>query len=247
MVSRIASSLLGTLRTRSDVPMVHFGSAAITAGDLADRIERLASGLRSQGGHQRIGIAMETSPDALAFFIASLMVARETLVLDPAWPDATIAHVAEKSRLDVLVADGNTSHPGAVGVDALAADSGAVFPATGDTFEPVFTVFTSGSTGMPKGCRRSETSWLRSFEADGALADIDGARHGDRSGQSGAFAVSLCGGSRPLGRLRDSAFRPFPPGQDSGLSRPVRRLRHVRGADPVERAVHGGREPASRA
>lgn len=177
MASRIAASILENLRARPDAPVLHFGPETLKAGDLADRIERLARGLTSLDRHGRIGIAMETAPDTLALFIASLLVARETFVLDPAWPGPTIAHVAASTGLDVIVAETDSTPVGAVGAETLAVTGAGARPpflVDGDAAEPLFTLFTSGSTGMPKGCRRSETSWLKSFEADRDLADIEG-------------------------------------------------------------------------
>ncbi|MBO6640166.1 MAG: acyl--CoA ligase [Roseitalea sp.] len=177
MASRIAASVLEALRVRPDATIVHFGSSAISAGDLADRIERLARGLRSLDHNQRIGILMGTAPDTLALFIASLMVARETFVLDPSWPEATITRVADETRIDAVIAETNGGPVGTLGADALArmaADGGPSPCLDDERAEPVFTLFTSGSTGTPKGCRRTKTSWLNSFKADRALADIEG-------------------------------------------------------------------------
>ncbi|MCR9121108.1 MAG: acyl--CoA ligase [Phyllobacteriaceae bacterium] len=177
MASRIAASILENLHARADAPVLHFGTTTISAGDLAHRIERMAYGLKSLDRHGRIGIAMETAPDTLALFIASLMVARETFVLDPAWPEATIAHVAASTGLDVIIAETAGNPVGAVRAETLAsmgADPHLPHSLDEDAAEPLFTLFTSGSTGMPKGCRRSETSWLKSFEADRDLADIEG-------------------------------------------------------------------------
>jgi len=177
MASRIALSILRSLRARPDAPALHFGTTTIRAGDLAGRIERLAHGLRSLDRHGRIGIAMETAPDTLALFIASLLVARETFVLDPSWPEATIAHVAARTGLDVIVAGTDGAPAGAVGAETLARMGNGAHPSFSvdeDAAEPLFTLFTSGSTGTPKGCRRSEASWLTSFAADRALADIEG-------------------------------------------------------------------------
>ncbi|WP_306048545.1 class I adenylate-forming enzyme family protein [Oceaniradius stylonematis] len=177
MASRIALSILEHLRTRPGAPVLHFGTGTISAGDLADRIDRLSRGLRSLDRHGRIGIAMEAAPDTLALFIASLIAARETFVLDPSWPEATIAQVTASTGLDAVVAQMDAAPAGAIGAETLArmgADAQVPFSMDEDAAEPLFTLFTSGSTGMPKGCRRTETSWLRSFEADRALADLEG-------------------------------------------------------------------------
>lgn len=117
-----------------------------------------------------VALLMAPSPHFLARFQAAARLGREAQVLDPAWPAATVADVVAALRPAVVYADRPT--PGAVLLDTrrpidtafASRDRGGRTPPA--PASPFYVGFTSGSTGSPKGYRRSHRSWTESFAAD---------------------------------------------------------------------------------
>lgn len=144
-------------------------------------VHRLAAHLAASVPDGRpIALHLPNSPVLVLLFLAAVRAGREAQVLDPAWPGPLLDRVlAELSQPALFTADaGPASRPEARRVDAswsLSAVADALgAPATGHALvEPppdssFYVGFTSGSTGMPKGYRRTHRSWLDGFVGDDA-------------------------------------------------------------------------------
>ena len=185
MSSLIVEKIAEKLREQQNRPVISFQEHQITAGAFWSMIVKSADMLRQSGNSKKIAISLATSPEALAIFLAGLIVAEETGYFDPCWSSSVTQRVTDLfgaqflidatwSQLD-LIAHSNQidRHPEAM--------------PTGQALS-TFTCFTSGSTGLPKGCRRSEQSWINSFHADREFTNITPA---DWVVVPGQFAHSL--------------------------------------------------------
>jgi long-chain acyl-CoA synthetase len=173
MSSEIVARIKHHLSSNPERPILFAGQEVLTAGAFLAQIEEMEARLRDEGALAQIALALSTSVESLVLFIAALNVARNTIYFDPNWPTETQQRILNFVQPDLLIDQkGWTSLEG-----------GEV--PEGDAH---YTCFTSGSTGLPKGCLRHESSWLASFEADQPFSEI--------SAQStilvaGSFAHSL--------------------------------------------------------
>ncbi len=164
---------------RPDAVALSFETDRITWAELDQAVGRLAAHLAAvvpDGG----GVALDlpNCPALALLFLAAVHAGREVQVLDPAWPAPTTRAVLDRLA-PALVATADPSR--AADRPALAVDPGAAFatvadlagapagraaPAALGASRPFYVGFTSGSTGLPKGIRRSQQSWLDSFAGD---------------------------------------------------------------------------------
>ncbi|TDQ62028.1 acyl-CoA synthetase (AMP-forming)/AMP-acid ligase II [Maritalea mobilis] len=157
MSSEIVSRIKHHLSSDPARPTMFAGQEVLTASALLAQIEAAEARLRDEGALAQIALALPTSVEALVLFIAALKVARNTIYFDPNWPAETKQRILNFVQPDLLIDQvGWTSLPGGEAPE-------------GDAH---YTCFTSGSTGLPKGCLRHESSWLASFEADQPFSDI---------------------------------------------------------------------------
>ena len=145
---------------RPEQPALSCPGGALTYGELADRAQHLAAGLRAAGVGRgdRVGLCLDWTPDLLAAVIGAWEAGAAYVPLDPSLPRARLAAIVEQARPVALVA---ASHwqgalPGAAAPVYTPAelearcDSGFV----DDTVVPAdlaYVMFTSGTSGQPKG------------------------------------------------------------------------------------------------
>ncbi|QRM33138.1 AMP-binding protein [Microvirga sp. VF16] len=148
---------------------------ALTYAQLEDCVSRLAASLSQEPAG---GIALHL-PNGLPLALLSLAAARagrEAQILDPDWPAAMTQRVLTSLRpARVFTSDPRVTADQAVLMDPSASpqtlSASLVPPCPGavpktDPGTAFYVGFTSGSTGEPKGYRRSHRSWLESFKGD---------------------------------------------------------------------------------
>lgn len=174
-MAQIADRIKRKLSESSDKPIVYFGHETITGGAFSNQIEEFEQKLRSFEKRDCIAINLETSPTALALFIASLSVASNTAVLDTNWPSRDVEITLDSIGANLLVEADEKRSPHSNDQRAMFSELDNqpthIFegqPKSG----PKYTCFTSGTTGTPKGCVRSEETWIASFNADQSFAQI---------------------------------------------------------------------------
>lgn len=135
-------------------------AALICDGDVLDRatlVARIGHLAREIGARTRPGdgVALDigNSPLLVEMFLACAVSGRQALVYDTGWP------APYRQAIDAALSPALT-----VSEDWPAGEAVA-FPAPPSPDTPFYVGFTSGSTGLPKGYRRTHKSWIDSFTA----------------------------------------------------------------------------------
>ncbi|GGN53884.1 hypothetical protein GCM10011579_012500 [Streptomyces albiflavescens] len=136
--------------------LVHDGTTT-TYGELRDRAERLAAGLRTAGVRpgDRVGICLERSADLVVSMLAVLKAGAAYVPMDPAHPEERLDRTARDADVRLVVRD-TAPYLGATRLDA---------PCGGTPQDPAYVIHTSGSTGRPKGVVVPHTNVLALLDA----------------------------------------------------------------------------------
>jgi amino acid adenylation domain-containing protein len=161
---------------RPDAVAVTDGSACLRYGTLVERAGRLAGVLRLHGVGPEVlvGVCVDRSADLVVALLAVLTAGGAYLPLDPAHPDARLAHLA--SQADVLLAAPATATRLAGPFVVL--DDWAIRPArspsSGRTVPDnlAYVIHTSGSTGTPNGVLVTHTNVVRLLASCRPLFDV---------------------------------------------------------------------------
>ena len=144
------------------------GEARVTYAELARRTEHVAALLRRAGVGRGdfVGILEERGIDFLVGILAVLRAGGAYLPLDPTYPEGRIRHMLADSGVSVLLTRSGvaSAFAGAIAsspelattlcFDALPdapADDDATAPGRTHPGDPAYMLYTSGSTGLPKG------------------------------------------------------------------------------------------------
>jgi len=156
-----------------DRPAVAFGEISLSYRELNDRANRIASVILSsgpvKGGY--VGICLERSTDLMAAILAVLKTGAAYVPFDVEYPAERLQYMASLSRIPVMITsstlqqrlpEGNYR---VVNVDDIANDTTSVNPdsETGPD-AAAYVLFTSGSTGQPKGCLLEHHSLLNRLQ-----------------------------------------------------------------------------------
>lgn len=155
---------------RRDQPLILHDGVSVSYGVFLDRAIRLLNHLVQQGARHgdRIVIGLENRPEYLELMLA---LALGGMTACPVDPDITVAQL-NKTRQVVSAAMSITSY------DQLAYSLDNSLPdcvAQGDMDQPFLVVFSSGTTGAPKGIVQSLGNF---FAAAGAFASAVGQQPG---------------------------------------------------------------------
>jgi len=161
---------------RPDAPALCFRGATVTYAQLQERSDRLAAQLRAHGVGPGCAVAMalERSPVAIVAVLAILKAGGCYLPVDAGHPPARLAFMLQDAGATlVLCSPANTgAFAQADGVRVLALGDDGALPAPAGAPTPAavreagardlaYLMYTSGSTGQPKGVQIAHDSILR--------------------------------------------------------------------------------------
>ncbi|MGW6929940.1 amino acid adenylation domain-containing protein [Lentzea sp. NPDC054927] len=163
----------------ADQVAIRDGGRKLTYSELGERVARVASGLRAAGvrDETRVGLWFERSVDLVVAILGVVQAGGTYVPLDPALPHGRLRDVQAAAGVELVVSRGDYAleapHLGVIDLADLDAEpderSAVSLPG-----RLVYTMFTSGSTGVPKGVEVTEAGVLR-IVLDPAVA----ARPGD--------------------------------------------------------------------
>ncbi len=146
-----------------DAPAVIYDGAAVTFDELNRQANRLARHLRSLGVGEDtpVGVLLGRSPQLAVAILGVLKAAGAYIPMDPEYPADRIRYMLSDARASVLITTGEFSGlaGGADLAHTLILDGADALPAGPDDDLPgaprprsaAYVVYTSGSTGQPKG------------------------------------------------------------------------------------------------
>lgn len=174
-MSQIADRIKKNLSERAEDYIVFQGHEKVTGGSLLEQVDAFEQEFLSHKELDCVAINLDTSPIALACFIASLAVAKNTAFIDTNWPNRDRENTLDSIGANLIV-ENNIGVPakpfGQQVLVSVREEQSSPFIENQQQAGPKYTSFTSGTTGAPKGCVRSESSWIASFAADQGFAKI---------------------------------------------------------------------------
>lgn len=137
-------------------PALICGNRVVSRLDLAKQVRAVAAGVSVRAGTKApVALELENGADFLIAFLGIIRSGCRALVFDPAWPLGLRQKILDQAAPSLVV-------DRVVLKDILViGDHGTFNPP--DKHDPFYVGFTSGTTGIPKGFRRSHASWLESF------------------------------------------------------------------------------------
>ncbi|MEP3275315.1 MAG: AMP-binding protein [Stappiaceae bacterium] len=132
------------------------GSQSVTRGILAEQVVQIAFAVsRRVVKGAPVGVDLENGPEFLATFLGIARAGCKALVFDPNWPTGLRQSIIEATTPAITIDASTFGELTEQSIVETVAD-----PSEADAF---YVGFTSGTTGIPKGFRRSHASWLESF------------------------------------------------------------------------------------
>jgi malonyl-CoA/methylmalonyl-CoA synthetase len=148
---------------------VRFGDRSLTYRELRDAAAGVA---RRLGGTARVAVWAEPSIETCVAVVGALCAGAAVVPINPKTGERELAHIVADSAPGLVLAAPDQPPPGLASLPNLAVDlgeRGGALPAEPDPETPAFILYTSGTTGMPKGVLHARRALATNLDALAAV------------------------------------------------------------------------------
>lgn len=189
----IVEPLLRYAVQQPDKVALSHGNESRTYSALVQRMMQIAQGLQHHGLiHDKITILSSNRIEFVEVFLGAIYTGCIPILLDPKWSNVEINAVIQRCQPKMMFTETRFvknlvsqatvpeiitfRHEDEGSYDLWIKDFSAEAEMD-ETNELLFVGFTSGTTGTPKGFKRTHVSWIKSFEATGEAFELDQFEH----------------------------------------------------------------------
>ena len=177
---RIHEVIREQVRKTPDAIALKADEDVLSYAELDRRADALAAKLAARGAKRGVivGLCMERRTDLVISLLAILKTGAGYLPLDPAYPAERVAFMIEDSNTPIVVASPTTEFkfrldPGKVVYPDAAGNDSFTVP-DGETADLAYMMYTSGSTGLPKGVMLTHRNIVNFFTGTDLTVPHDG-------------------------------------------------------------------------
>ncbi|MCH6159603.1 acyl-CoA synthetase [Streptomyces marispadix] len=148
------STLIPALSNPTAKPALRFGDQSLTYAELADVAGALAAELTPG---RRVAVWATPTMETCVALVAALLAGAPLVPVNPKTGERELAHIVGDSEPGLVLAEPDAQLPDALaalprtGIDTAPPSTMLPLPAEGDEEAPALIVYTSGTTGPPKG------------------------------------------------------------------------------------------------
>lgn len=130
---------------------LEWSGGSMSYRELADRVSGLANALVLQGVKpgERVGVHLERSPELIISLLAVLEAGAAYVPVDAGFPAARRREIFDLCEVRIVLTRGDAD--GRTALDPAGVSTGPASPVMRRSSDPAYVMFTSGSTGEPKG------------------------------------------------------------------------------------------------